>query len=228
MVHLNLPQLFGMGAEADTDQGIHPEVPDMVHLNPPQLLMHAAEEGAVQKVQPQETSGPAFEEVSLTHHNNDQSHATRAGSHPPRGAKTGQQSMVTNTTTDADDDCTAVAPHLVQKPAQPRLMSIIFGMLPLILLVIIGLAVHAHPTTPAYQEHEALRNIVEINMSEYSLPNFPPACHDDIMEKDRAASWVGQTEVSSADGKFPGLHTVLQNHFFISNIFTISTLFTNI
>ena len=91
MVHLNLPQLFGMGAEADTDQGIHPEVPDMVHLNPPQLLMHAAEEGAVQKVQPQETSGPACGEVSL---------------------------------------------------------------LPLILLVIIGLAVHAHPTTLAYQEHE--------------------------------------------------------------------------
>ena len=74
--------------------------------------------------------------------------------------------MFTNTTTDADDDCTAVAPHLVQKPAQPRLMSIFFGMLPLILLVIIGLAVHAHPTTPAYKEHEALRNIAEINMSE--------------------------------------------------------------
>ena len=95
-------------------------------------------------------------------------------------------------------------------------MSIIFGMLPLILLVI-GLVVHAHPNTPAYQEHEALRNIVETNMSEYSSPNFPPACHDDIMEKDRAASWVGQTEVkqdnpctghviafcSSADGKYP-------------------------
>ena len=45
-------------------------------------------------------------------------------------------------------------------------MSIFFGMLPLILLVIIGLAVHAHPTTPAYKEHEALRNIAEINMSE--------------------------------------------------------------
>ena len=45
-------------------------------------------------------------------------------------------------------------------------------MLALIMLVTIGLAVHAHPTTPAYQEHEALRNIVEINMSEYSLPNL--------------------------------------------------------
>ena len=162
MVHFSLPPLF-MGAEADTDESIHPEVPDMVHLNPPQLHMHAAEEGAVQRVQPQETS----------------------------------------------------------KPAQPHLMSIIFGMLPLILLVI-GLVMHAHPNTPAYQEHEALRNIVETNMSEYSLPNFPPACHDDIMEKDRAASWVGQTEVnqdnpctghvgaycSSADGKYPGIHTV--------------------
>ena len=190
MVHLNLPPLFGMGAEADMDQGIHPEVPDMVHLNPPQLLMHAAEEGAVQRVQPQETSGPACGEVSLAYHNNDQSHATRAGSHPPRGAKTGQQSMVTNTTTDADDDCTAVAPHLVQEPAQPHLMSIIFGMLPLILLVI-GLVVHAHPNTPAYQVHEALRNIVETNMSEYSSPNFPPACHDVITFWLVGAMWFG-------------------------------------
>ena len=90
MIHFSLPPLF-MGAEADTDQSIHPEVPDMVHLNPPQLLMHAAEEGAVQRVQPQETSGPACGEVSLAYHNNDQSHATRAGSHPPRGAKTGHQ-----------------------------------------------------------------------------------------------------------------------------------------
>ena len=52
------PHLF-MGAEADTDQNSHPEVPIMVHLNPPQLHMHAAEEGAVQRVQPQETSKPA-------------------------------------------------------------------------------------------------------------------------------------------------------------------------
>ena len=60
MIHFSLPPLFMfMGAEADTDQSIHPEVPDMVHLNPPQLHMHAAEEGAVQRVQPQETSKPA-------------------------------------------------------------------------------------------------------------------------------------------------------------------------
>ena len=79
-------------------------------------------------------------------------------------------------------------PQETSKPAQPHLMSIIFGMLPLIPLVIIMLAVHAHSTTPAYQEHGTLRNIVEINMSGYSSPNFPHACHDDIMEKDRAAS----------------------------------------
>ena len=61
MVHLNLPPLFGMGAEADMDQGIHPEVPDMVHLNPPQLLMHVAEEGAVQRVHLRKHQGQLME-----------------------------------------------------------------------------------------------------------------------------------------------------------------------
>ena len=84
-----------------------------------------------------------------------------------------------------------------------------------------------HSAISAYPEHEVLENTGKININRCSSPEFPPAWHDDIIEKDRAAaSWVRhKAEVkqnnscmghgyvrgvlcSSANGKYPAMDTV--------------------
>ena len=126
---------------------------------------------------------------------------------------------------ESDADSTPGDPGARGK-TQPRLTSIALSMMPLILLATLTLGIFGLVVSgiPAHQEHGVLKNTGKVNISRCSSTEFPPAWHNDIKEKDRAAaSWVRQAEgkqnnsfmrqirvlCNSANGKYPGIDTVL-------------------